>query len=114
MYHAVLEELDLEPNEIRFSQAVALGEHNAINVHVIIEAGGAPTSPGHHILVDGSDDLENWTELSGVTSGNLVSVPSSTYFASGQITYRFIRLKCKGGDERALLSATVNTVTVYG
>lgn len=113
MYYLVAEALELPANAVLVTQAVALGDHNAAQIRFSVEEASATlTTPGVVLLLEESDDLENW-RATGVTT-NVGSAPSCTDLApTSGLFSRFVRLRLTGANVPTLVSATINTVTYY-
>lgn len=114
MYHVVTSGLYLPSNVFDVSQAVDLGEDNAVLVQIWVD--NVVTSAlvnDIDLWLEASDDLENWVTTS-VVSG-IIAVPSITVFdsAAQPLLYRFVRLKYQGGNRPALLTAAITTGKNY-
>ena len=85
------------------SQAIEMGDNNALQVAATLIAGGTGT-----ITVDGSNDLSNWVLLAGTITLS-ASGPELKHAAYTAIVWRYTRIRAGAGATDALINVDVHT-----
>ena len=100
----ILENLALAASATAYSQAIEMGENNAIGLGATMAAGSVvPT-----VTVEGSNDLTNW---SGTGITNSITITASPSYVSGSasaITTRYARIKVAASTGAILISISAN------
>ena len=100
----VLDQLQLAISEVGYSQAIEMGDNNALSVSVTLIVGSAVPA----VTVEGSNDLSNWSVGS---IGGSVTVTAAPSFVAGNFTAiacRYVRVKVAAGTAAILVSVNVN------
>ena len=85
------------------SQAIEMGDNNALQVAATLIAGGTGT-----ITVDGSNDLTNWVAIVGTITLS-ASGPAFTSAVYTAIAWRYTRIRAVAGASDALINVDVHT-----
>ena len=103
-----------------FTQAISMEDHNSVHVQVWILSGKFDGgSTGLTVTIEGSSDLENWSDMTQAYMWSMTSVPSwqdfpmSAPFNSIHFDYVRAKLQNNNAADNVTVSIGVKPVTVY-
>lgn len=112
MLRPLTQNLYLASSAIDVSQPVALGTYNAVNIQATVDAASAGLTSPITVTLQGSNDAENWADISGYSLDQVALSTQFPVYAPYTLPCAFVRLKYVGGGSNALLSASLNLITV--